>query len=284
VRAFSGLVFAFLAPAALASGIARADGVPFERLPAAPPPPPAKAKAAPKRIPAREHAAEVVSQAMPRDKSDPTKTVTVVASEEQTPAHVCFADLGTKRALTLQMNERSGADAVRALHVERLSAGVDAATLDTTDAFLDLRTLGSRAVARTTMTLSKIADGPDGMLVFAARQPDGRVQFVVTGAETPQGTPVLITSLVDVTTAPVERQQTDCGYVHFTLSPKGGTAQMAEILTPVPPSPEQPDPDDESDARAQAARRGNTIRLVVSLSQLPSETAPLLSVTFGRTQ
>jgi hypothetical protein len=183
------------------------------------------------------------------------------------------------------MNERSGADAVQALHVERVSAGADTATLDTTEAFLDLRTLGSRAVSRTTMTLSKIADGPDGMRVFAASQPDGRVQFVVTGALIAQGTPVLITSLVDASQAPVDHEQTDCGYVHFTLSAKGGTAQMAQIFTPVLASPEHlRDPDDESDPRAQSDRRGHTTSVVVSLSQLASEAAPLLSVTFGRTQ
>jgi hypothetical protein len=293
-----GLLLAAVTTTALPFRIALADPVPLYRLTAAPAPGPAKAKAPPKRIPARERTADVVPQALARDRGDPMKTVTVVASEEQANAHadtkattpmpaktaVCFNDLGTKRALTLQMNERSGADAVQALHVERLSAGADTATLDTTEVFLDLRTLGSRAVSRTTMTLSKIAEGPDGMRVFAASQPDGRVQFVVTRAQPTQNTPLLLTSLVDASAAPVDREQSDCGYVHFTLSAKGSTAQMAEIFTPALASPELRDPDDESDPRAQADRRGRAISLVVSLSQLPSEAAPLLSVTFGRMQ
>jgi hypothetical protein len=59
---------------------------------------------------------------------------------------------------------------------------------------------------------------------------------------------------------------------------------MAEIFTLVMASPEEPDSlDDEREPRMQASR-GRTISVVVSLSQLPSEATPLLSVSFGRMQ
>jgi hypothetical protein len=293
MRAYGPFFLAALTTAALPWRSARADGVAWERVPAAPAP--AKAKAAPKRIPAREHAPDVVPQELPREKGDPTKTVTIVAANEQAnvrhaqgptfagPA-MCFDEYGTKRALTLHMNVRSATEAIQALHVQRLSAGTDAVTLDMTEAFVDLRTLGSRAVSKTTVTLSRIADGPGGVRVFAARQPDGRVQFVVTGAQSTRGTPALITSIVDASSVPVDHEQTDCGYVHFTLAARAGTGQMAEIIALLPDSPDGRDPDDETDPRAQAARRARSISVVVSLSQLPSEADPLLSVTFGSTQ
>jgi hypothetical protein len=284
--------------APLSPRIAHADWVSWDRLAAAPAQTPAaaKARAAPKRIPARERIADVVPQPFAREKGDPTRTVTVVASAERTKAPptpgglgVCLNGHGSKRTLQLQMTGRDATDAVQALHIERLSADADSATLESTDAFLDLRTLGSRAVSRTTTKLSKIADGPSGVRVFAARQADGSVQFLVTGAQAPpavhgEATGIesfLSTSLADASGAPVDHDQTDCRYVHFTLSVTKGTGQTANILAPAPTPPAQRDPDDESDPRAQANRLARAVNVVVSMSQLPSEGAPLVSVSFG---
>jgi hypothetical protein len=305
VRAL-GLLLAVASAAALAPHIARAERVPWDQvapLPAAPAP--SKAKAAPKRIPGREHVPDVATERVPLDKTDLRKVVNVVvASDGHAKAHaatgsmpgrpgVCLNGHGSTRMLQLEMDDRRGADAVQPLHIERLSTDTDGATLEATEAFIDLRTLGSRAVSTTTTRFSKVAFGPSGMRVFAARQTDGRVQIVVTGVPTPpglhgdtavgDGLPVLVTSLVSASAAPIDHQQSECGYVHFTLATKEAPGEMATISTPAPPSPVKRDPDDESDPNAQAARQARTISAVVSLSQLPSEPAPLLSVSFAVT-
>jgi hypothetical protein len=204
---------------------------------------------------------------------------------------VCLDGGSSRQVLQLQMDVRNGADAVQALHIERFSADADAATLETTEAFIDLRTLGSHAASRTTTRLSKIADGPSGMHVFAARQADGLVQIVVTGAQPPPSPPGIASSVdnprflsanvADASTAPVDQKHTDCGYAHFTLSAGGNAGQMAEVLAQPLPAPVARDPDDESDPNVQAARRGRAVRVVVSLSQVSSEPTPLLSVSFG---
>jgi hypothetical protein len=304
VRAL-GLLLALAIAGALAPRIARAERVPWDQVTPLPAPPaPPKAKATPRRIPGKEHLADVTTERVPLDKTDLRKVVNVVASDGQTKAHaatgstpprpgVCLNGHGATRMLQLEMDDRNGADAIQPLRIERLSTDTDGATLDATDAFIDLRTLGSRAVSATTTRFSKIAFGPSGVRVFAARQPDGRVQVVVTGVPTPPGLqgntsagggfPVLVTSLVNASAVPIDHQQTECGYVHFTLAAKGATGEMATISTPAPASPVKRDPDDESDPNAQAARQARTINVVVSLSQLPSEPVPLLSVSFAVT-
>jgi hypothetical protein len=294
VRAL-GLLLAVATAAALAPRIARAEIVPWNLVAPLPPTPAAKARAAPKRIPAKEHVADITTERVPLDKGDLRRVVNVAASDgqakarsatEQTPAKpgMCLNG-GSARLLQLSMDARS-ADAVQPLHIERLSTDTDGATLETTEAFIDLRTLGSRSVSTTTARFSKIGFGPAGVRVFAARQADGRVQIVVTGVPTPPDlrgdtSAILVANLLDASALPVDRQRGECGYVHFTLAAKEGTGDMLTIFTPAPPSPVKRDPDDESDPNVRATKQARTISVVVSLSQLPSEPAPLLSVSFG---
>jgi hypothetical protein len=305
VRAL-GLLLAVATAAALAPRVARAERVPWEQVAQLPAPPaPAKSKATPKRIPGTERVADVATERVQLDKTDLRKVVNVVvASDGHAKARAatgsmpatfgaCLNGHGLAHMLQLEMDDRGGADAIQPLRIERLSTDTDSATLEATEALIDLRTLGSRAVSTTTTRFSKIAFGPSGVRVFAARQADGRVQVVVTGVPTPPGLhgdasggndfPVLVASLVNASAAPIDHQQTECGYMHFTLAAKGATGEMATITTAAPLSPVKRDPDDESDPNAQAARQARTISVVVSLSQLPSEPAPLLSVSFAVT-
>jgi hypothetical protein len=97
--------------------------------------------------------------------------------------------------------------------------------------------------------------------------------------------------------------ETGCGYVRFTLSAKPGSGQMATVLATafLPPGSDPDDGGQEDTSRFESedmseeqmkavremvhrdnrSQRARTVAVNLSFSQLESETAPLLSVTFG---
>src|ERR1019366_1812465 len=79
-------------------------------------------------------------------------------------------------------------DTVELIHMERLTQAPDGATLETTEAFIDLQTMGTHAVSKTSTKLMKVATGPNSLGVYAAREEaekGGASQFLVTNPELP---------------------------------------------------------------------------------------------------
>jgi hypothetical protein len=205
-------------------------------------------------------------------------------------------------------------DPVYPLHLEKVTVSGDAATIDTTDALFDVKTLGVRLASSTSTKLTRIATGPSGVSVFAARDDAGHVQFLVTGPQIPQPENpadrqrqlMELTDNADRLEAQLpdgnERGANGCGHLRFSMSVKPGLGQMATIFATafLPPST---DPDDSSDderfnpddvdpdqlsairaalaERAQRMQRARPLAIDLSLSQLASEPSPLLSVTMG---
>lgn len=99
------------------------------------------------------------------------------------------------------------------------------ARLEVTDAWIDPQTLGVRLIGRATIPLTRVADGPEGLLVFAARQEDGSVHFVVKMPELDEqsfgfvGRHALIARGANM-------MSSDCGHARLTLrSARGGGEQ-----------------------------------------------------------
>jgi hypothetical protein len=202
---------------------------------------------------------------------------------------------------------------VRPIHQEKLTVAGDAATLENIDAQIDLETLGVRLVSKSMTKLAKVAGGPNGIAVFAARDEKGVTQFLVTHPELPAApSDDVRQAFVDRLSSTAERlfaqlpagstTQSGCGHVRFTLSTKAGGGQMATVLATAflppardldeaPPEPEETNdnadaPEDNSfevQMRKQRSRvqRARPVAINVSVSQLQSEESPLLSVTFG---
>jgi hypothetical protein len=199
-------------------------------------------------------------------------------------------------------------DSVNFIRLERLTQSGDSITIDTVDAFIDLQTMGMRAVGKSSEKLGRVATGPNGLGVFAARADETSSEFLVTNPELPpmateeereaQARSLQSTASRLVTQLPSGSTSTQgCGYARFNLAAKPGSGQMATVLAMafLPPAKDPdaaPDPDpsteDETEkaqremiARANRAQRARPVAINVSLSQLASEQAPLLSVTFG---
>jgi hypothetical protein len=207
-------------------------------------------------------------------------------------------------------------DTVELIHMERLTQAADGATLETTEAFIDLQTMGTHAVSKTSTKLVKVATGPNSLGVYAAREEGekGGSQFLVTNPELPptaseEDRQAQISQLTNTANRLVAQMpsgvssETGCGYVRFTLSAKPGSGQMATVLATafLPPGTDVDDggqedtsrfeQEDMSEEQLKAVRamvhrdnrsqRARTVAVNLSFSQLESETSPLLSVTFG---
>ncbi len=203
-------------------------------------------------------------------------------------------------------------DTIQRVRLERLTRDGDAITVDSVDALFDLQTLGTRLVSKSSTKLSRVSTGPSALGVFAARDEKGDTQFVVTSPELPpppteSDRPAQVEALSRAANTLVAQMSSNtatssgCGRVRFTLSAKPGAGDMATVLATafLPPSvdPEEGpatndsdgdgQPDEEGFASQQAVRRGmrkqraRPVAINVSLSQLTTETSPLLSVTYG---
>jgi len=207
-------------------------------------------------------------------------------------------------------------DTVELIHMERLTQAADGATLETTEAFIDLQTMGTHAVSKTSTKLVKVATGPNSLGVYAAREEGekGGSQFLVTNPELPptaseEDRQAQISTLTSTANRLVAQMpsgvssETGCGYVRFTLSAKPGSGQMATVLATafLPPGTDVDDggqedtsrfeQEDMSEEQLKAVRamvhrdnrsqRARTVAVNLSFSQLQSEASPLLSVTFG---
>jgi len=203
-------------------------------------------------------------------------------------------------------------DTIQRLRLERLTRDADAVTVESIDALIDLQTLGTRLISKTSAKLPRVVTGPNSLGVFAARDEKGQTQFLVTSPELPtpateSDRPAQVEALSSVANTLITQTSSNttissgCGRVRFALSTKPGAGEMATVLATafLPPSTDPEDgpatndsdgdgqPDEEGFISQQAVRRGmrkqrsRPVAVNVSLSQLATETSPLLSVTFG---
>jgi hypothetical protein len=204
-------------------------------------------------------------------------------------------------------------DAVYSIHLERLGPATDTLTVETIDAYVDLQTMGARLVSKSSEKLARVGTGPNGIGVYAARDDSGKSDFLVLGPDLPAPASAAdrqaqVSSLASTASRllaqiPSGSQSIGCGYARFSLEAKPGSGQMATVFANafLPPAPDpsdadnaeppaQSDSDDdgeqmreelEQQARTNRSQRSRPVAINVSLSQLTSEPAPLLSVTFG---
>ncbi len=193
---------------------------------------------------------------------------------------------------------------VRLVHMEKLNVEGATVTLDVTDSWVDVLTLGARQISKWSVPMKKISTGPNQLEVFAARS-GKTMQVLVRPPSVPlDGVPEKekkrytdelesVANHIGVRRADSAGFDTaDCGHLRFTLEYDKGSGQMATIVSTAflpggvddevdDPKPQEPgEGEDEAEPRQLAIRTrlalGN-----ISLTQAPSEKDPMLSVSWG---
>ncbi len=172
----------------------------------------------------------------------------------------------------------SGLQAVR---YETVAVSGDTATLSAVDGWVDAVTRGSRAIKTSTMTFKAVADGPGGVKVFAARDPNGEtVHFLIR-----RDSDERVFSNTWTLQAGVESGHSDCGHAHISLRAvpgmgETGSARLDVMLaaTPIdandsaPPAPGQPQ---------MKEIRTRPLKVNLSVSRGAADDKPLPTVSFG---
>jgi hypothetical protein len=181
---------------------------------------------------------------------------------------------------------------VHAAHVERFSKAADGkATLDWADAWVDPVTAGAKSIAKGSMSLTKVATGPSGLEVFAAKE-NGWVHFVVRTGDVKEEDAGFLRSMARQIQATLpddfSGMSTDCGFMRVSLPAGTKANQMATFETEavLPPVKKAgADTTDASDitARMRALRdiRRRQLLVNVSSTQSSADKEPVVSVAFG---
>lgn len=193
---------------------------------------------------------------------------------------------------------------VRGIRAERFVVGAnDTATLEMTDAWFDYTELGVREHAKSSVPFAKIASGPNGLTIYAARD-DKQVTFIVTPPKAPEmdgPNPQALRNIASRLFAQLPNSSstssTECGYLRMSLATGPGTGAMASVLAtaflPVsvedaadlPSNKTDPDADQDEEKRAADQRkrivRTRPMMANLSISQLASEPDPLVSISFA---
>jgi hypothetical protein len=190
----------------------------------------------------------------------------------------------------------AAAQNVHAVRSQQLVMGEDGhASLSVTDVWLDARTRGARLIGRSTLPLSRVFVGPNGLEVYGAR--DGNAVHVLMHAgDHPADDPALSELLrarlraLAVTLPDGSGGSGDCGHVGFTLRAAPGEGQMVTLRSAAfLPSldADHGGPDGESDdARAERwveAMRQRPFQLSVSATSSTADATPVLSIALGWT-
>jgi hypothetical protein len=180
-------------------------------------------------------------------------------------------------------------DDVFRVRSSRLVEGAgDKATLERTDAWIDLRTGGAREIARQTLALAVVQRLPGGVVVYGARE-DQRVLLLVrpptvpTDAKAAPGSgaaskerPKPRASLVLDTR---EGQAGHCAYRQVSLAvDKAGIFASESVLGRVTVPL-----DDDTDGGSTPGMRSRAFRVSLTESWLGDEPGPALGATFGWT-
>jgi hypothetical protein len=186
---------------------------------------------------------------------------------------------------------------IHAVRSERFVAGQDGrASLEMTDGWFDAHTRGARLIGRTTLPLSRVFVGPNGLEVYAAR--DGAALHVVLHvsdhpADDAALSEQLLARMRSVSVTMPERNggNSDSGHLHLMLRAAPGVGQMATLQSTafLPPADGDwgPVPDGESDSgrgqRMVQAMRQRPFQLGVSATMSSADKSPVMSIALGWT-
>jgi len=188
---------------------------------------------------------------------------------------------------------------VHVVRSERFVAGHGGgAFLEIADAWVDARTRGGRLIERSTLPMSRVFVGPNGLELYAARDGEA-LEVVVHLPDHPSGDAAvdsrlrarmqeMAVFLPDHTSA-----GTQCGHLRFVLRPYAGAGQMATIqalafLPPLdgdsaPPPEGEAESDDARGAREQGAMRARPYQLTLSATASGADKDPAVSIAIGWT-
>jgi hypothetical protein len=186
---------------------------------------------------------------------------------------------------------------VRTVHAERFVAGEGGhASLAIADAWVDVRTRGVKLIDRSTLPLSRVFVGPNGLEVYAAR--DGAaLQVVLRAPDHPTDDAALAgqirAQLRNLSAVLPGRGggTSDCGHLRFALRAPAGVGQMATLqsvafLPPTDgdtPSPPDGESDDARASRELQAMRQRPFQLSVSATSTTTDPSPIVSIALGWT-
>jgi hypothetical protein len=184
---------------------------------------------------------------------------------------------------------------VHAVHSERFVGGADGhATLEMADAWIDSRTRGVRLLGKSTMALSRVFVGPNGLEIYGAR--DGESLQVIVRTPTMASEPPVVAEQLRQRLRNLNAQlpdssfgSTDCGHMRFVLKAPPGGAQMASIqsIAFLPPlDGDEPKGEAGESPEAGAWRRIQAMRqrafqLGVSASASTGDKNPIVSISLA---
>jgi hypothetical protein len=181
---------------------------------------------------------------------------------------------------------------VQAVHVERFTRTGDGhATIDYADAWVDPVTGGAKSIGKGSVPLTRVAIGPTGLEVYAARD-EGKVQFVVRSADPPNTDGGFVSSVSRSMAADLPtgfgRGNSDCGLMRIELSARDHAAEMAQVMTQAllpslrpPPTDEEVKADPMRKLRAMSEVRRRVLLVNLSSTQSVADPQPVMSVAFG---
>ena len=197
-----------------------------------------------------------------------------------------------------QYNQQIGP---QALHVERLMVDPNgSASMRFTDAWLDTSTLGARLIREANLPLAKVAKGPSGVTVFAARDTaQDAIHFVVHTPRSERDASAIGTRHFMVMRGG-QMGNSDCGFARISLrnAPGAGESGAVQIEVVLPgDKAEAQEPERPIKRAALAALLGKpfapskpptpreirvrTLMVHMSVSQGASGKEPVASVSFG---
>jgi hypothetical protein len=174
---------------------------------------------------------------------------------------------------------------VTAVHFERLVQGEDgSATLEYRDAWVDPVTLGSRLIGKGALPLARVATGPTGLAVYAAREKDA-VELVVRAGASPSNEPGVSQVVHNISAQlplPFNFGQSDCGFLRTALPvDESDGAEMLTITTEAitgftdrAPGPAGPT------MRPRTARK-RALLVHASATRSSADPDPVLSIALG---
>lgn len=186
---------------------------------------------------------------------------------------------------------------VHAVHSEHFVEGTDGhASLEIADAWFDARTRGARLLGRSTLPLSRVFVGPNGLEVYAARDGDS-LQIVFHAPAHPEGDSALASELrsrlrsMSVSVPDRNGGNADCGHLRVPLRAPAGVGEMATLQSTAFLPPVDGDfgevPDGETDqargSRMLQAMRQRPFQLSVSATTSSVDRSPVVSIALGWT-
>ncbi len=184
---------------------------------------------------------------------------------------------------------------VQRIRLDRIErTGGDAATLVMTDVFVDVEQRGLRAHREARMPLTRVATGPGGVQLFAAKDTASHGVHVVLVTE-PQDRRLPLSSHASLT-LDSRSSSKDCGLSHALLRSSPGVGDVASIELDVllatteiaAREPEPPKrivplllPSVAAPATPQRELRIRKLRVHLSLTQTSSDPGPVLATSVG---